>query len=159
MNGDLPTGLITTGADASRNPMPHYGLRLRRYLSQAQCALDMKPLIKLALFMIVPGIFLVFIVCCWWLTVLNERIRHWDSDRSLHRLQRHRNHCIQAFMYFLNITYMMMSRRALSVLDCLWNPTASCRQLSISSLLLPLPPIPPLPSTSLAAARCPAHSK
>ena len=93
------------------------------FVSQAQCALTMKPLIKLILYMILPAIFLLFIVCCFWLLLVNERLRYWDRHRSLHRLRRHLDHCIHAFMYFLNISYMMLSRKALSVFDCGWNPT------------------------------------
>ena len=102
-------------------------------VSQAACAVDDVSLMtKTIAYISMPVVFVCLVSLAFGVVHLVTRINAWRDRRQARRdslaeppehqytakLTAKLNVCIHAFMYFLNLSYMMLARRVLAVFDC-----------------------------------------
>ena len=102
-------------------------------MSQAACAVDQVTLMtKTIAYIVMPIIFMSLVSIGFGVVHVVTRINAWRDRRKARRNSRAEppehhytakmtaklNVCIHAFMYFLNLSYMMLARRVLAIFDC-----------------------------------------
>ena len=97
------------------------------YVAQAACAVDrIDQMTKTVAYIVAPLIFMCTVSVAFACIKVVNMIAEFKNSRKSgaaqthigQRTVKHLNVCIHAFMYFLNLAYMMLARRVLAIYDC-----------------------------------------
>lgn len=97
------------------------------YVAQAACAVDrIDQMTKTVAYIVAPLVFMCTVSVAFACIKVVNMIAEFRNSRKSgaaqthigQRTVKHLNVCIHAFMYFLNLAYMMLARRVLAIYDC-----------------------------------------